>query len=215
MRPLHRHAFDSVSCLRQVGALEALLSQKETLKEQEDILPFFKQAPDLSLMALGWFPSPDFARLHLGPGQPPNVLAHEYDLNGLFIVDLIVGDHEAHKYVLVEFEDAQRDSLFTRRKPKATPEWSRRYEHAVSQLIDWLWMLHDSSRTSRFITAFGSEDAEFQGLIVMGRDQHLEETEQKRLKWRSNHIVVDSCKISCVTFDAFAAAARDRLTYAG
>jgi hypothetical protein len=209
MKRISTHAFDRDSCLRQVQAFEDLLKTKVNLKERDDILPFFKKSPDLSLMALEYYPS--FSPLHLLPGQPPNALAHEYQLNDQFRPDLVVGDYEARKYVLVEFEAAQKDSIFRQGGGKATTEWSPRYEHAFSQLVDWFHMLDGEEGGRGFETAFGGRDAQFQGLIVIGRDQHLSPDDRSRLNWRSDHVRVDSHNISCVTFDEFAAAAHNRL----
>jgi hypothetical protein len=98
-------------------------------------------------------------------------------------------------------QNGRPDSIFTQKKSRATPDWSRRFEVAFSQLVDWLWKLEDMRSTSDFQNTFGSRRTRFQGLIVIGKDMNLNSQEIDRLKWRNDRIIVDSTAISCVSFN--------------
>jgi hypothetical protein len=132
-----------------------------------------------------------------------DALTHEYPLCEHFRADLIVGNTAKHDYLLVEFEDAAPDGLFVKRA-RSVLEWSPRYEHAFSQVVDWLWTLEDQRSTGDFESVFGSRRARFHGLIVVGKDVHLESREMDRLRWRTDKVMVDSQRVSCVTFDELA-----------
>ena len=57
---------------------------------------------------------------------------------GDFACDVAAGDSEANAFTLIEFEDAQEYSIFSRRQEgKAMKRWSSRFEHGFSQLVDW------------------------------------------------------------------------------
>jgi hypothetical protein len=130
--------------------------------------------------------------------QKVNVVAHEYPIYGHFQADLIVGDSSAHEFLLIEFEDGASDSIFKKVGSKATLEWSRRFEHAFSQIVDWMWKLEDMRSSQDFQDAFGSRSANFHGLVVIGRDP-LAGPEKARLKWRTDRVLVDSHKISSMS----------------
>ena len=89
---------------------------------------------------------------------------------------------------------------------------SHRFEHGFSQIIDWFWKIDDVKNTSQFRSIFGSENIEYQGILVIGRDEFLSELEKARLKWYLNRVVVDSRKVICKTFDQLARDIRHRLS---
>ncbi|WP_221065467.1 Shedu immune nuclease family protein [Methylomagnum ishizawai] len=189
-----KHRFDAAKCRTEWQDFIQLLASKPKLSETGDILPFFKQCPDLSLLICKYFPK----------AKNPDVLAHEYEIYGDFVADLVVGDSAAHQYLLVEFEDATPDSIFKYKGKKSTPDWSPRIECAYSQLVDWLWKLEDMRSTNDFFCEFGSHRARFQGLIVIGKDMKLAQREIDRLRWRMDRTLIDSNAISVVSFDELA-----------
>ncbi len=103
-----------------------------------------------------------------------------------------MGDSSSHNYLLVEFENGSRESIFKKKLAKGTPEWTPRFESAFSQLLDWLWKLDDMRSTADFAFAFGDRQAKFHGLIVIGKDMALDPQEKSRLKWREERVIVDS-----------------------
>src|SRR5262249_7263601 len=133
--------------------------------------------------------------------KTPDLFAHEYEIDGDFVADLVVGDSSVRHYLLVEFENGAADSVFKQRHGKATPVWAPRFEGAYSQLVDWLWKLEDKRSTADFVNTFGDRRASFQGLIVIGKDMNLSRQERDRLKWRMDRTLIDSNAISTVSFN--------------
>lgn len=191
MKHLQNHQLDYKKCRDELIEFDNLLKNNATLSEQKDILPFFKSRHDLSTLICSYIPSI----------RKPDVFAHEFQIYGDFVADLIIGDSITHNYLLVEFEDGRPDSIFVQKKGKSTPEWSKRFETAFSQLVDWLWKLEDMKSTADFQNTFGNRQAKFHGLIIMGKDMNLRSNEINRLRWRNDKIRVDSSAISCISFD--------------
>jgi hypothetical protein len=48
---------------------------------------------------------------------------------------------------------------------------------------------------------FGKRSIRYTGVLIIGRDQHLQGGERLRLEWRQDHVVVNSKHIVCVTYD--------------
>ncbi|AFY73373.1 hypothetical protein Syn7502_01279 [Synechococcus sp. PCC 7502] len=191
MKNLQKHVIDPQKCRTEWDDFSNLLTSKPILSEQKDVLPFFKQRQNLSLLICNYFPKI----------KVPDQYAHEYEIYGDFIADLVIGDSSVHHYLLVEFENGAADSVFRQKGKKATPDWAPRFEGAYSQLVDWLWKLEDMRSTQDFLNTFGSRRATFQGLIVIGKDMNLAVQEQDRLKWRLDKTMIDSNAISSVSFN--------------
>jgi hypothetical protein len=47
----------------------------------------------------------------------------------------------------------------------------------------------------------GKRSIRYIGVLIAGRDQHLQTGERMRLEWRRDHVVVNSRQIVCVTYD--------------
>jgi hypothetical protein len=111
---------------------------------------------------------------------------------------------------------AEADSVFKRVGPKARRDWSPRFSHGYSQIVDWFGKLHDMQQTAEFEDRFGARAIEYSALLVAGRDRHFEPGEQRRLEWWRSFVVVNSKKIRCLTFDELLALLARRLaSYAG
>ena len=201
MKGLDSFNLDIKKCLFELEEFEKLLLNNKELKESKDILPFFKQR--LHLSAFIGFYVPQIIRF--------NQIKHEFTFFGDFRADLAVGDSVNNTYCFIEFEDATEDSIFVE-KGRSTSDWSPRFEHGFSQIIDWFWKIDDFNNTSEFRSIFGSENIEFCGILVIGRDDFLSDLETARLKWRLNKVLVDSRKVICRTFDQLARDTRNRLS---
>lgn len=191
MKNLQPHAIDPRLCRLEWNDFSKLIASKPVLSEQNDVLPFFKKRQDLSLLICNYFPQIKI----------PDRFAHEYEIDGDFVADLVVGDSSVHQYLLVEFENGTADGVFKRKGNKATPDWAPRFEGAYSQLTDWLWKLEDKRSTADFVNTFGNRRAKFQGLIVIGKDMNLSQQEKDRLKWRMDRTIIDSSAISSISFN--------------
>jgi hypothetical protein len=128
-------------------------------------------------------------------------VAWEFDIFGDFACDLAVGDWERKAYCFVEFEDASPASIFERQGKKASKEWSKRFNHGCSQIIDWFWKLADRTKGDDFLARFGERTITYEAILVLGRDQFLDAGERVRLAWRSDNMVVNSKHIRCLPFD--------------
>lgn len=202
MKEFYHHALSIEECKKELIELETLLASKPILKEREEILPFFKKNIHIASF-LGTY-IPDIAN--------PDRIANEYDIFGDFACDLAIGDSNSLNYLLVEFEDAKPESLFVKTGAKSTPDWSPRLEHGFSQVLDWFWKLSDMEKSDDYENRFGARHVAIHGLVVVGRDQILEPREKARLKWRQDHTIVNSKKVSVVTFDQLARDLRYRLS---
>jgi len=201
MRGLDSFDIDIKQCWVELEEFENLLRNNRELNERKDILPFFKERQHLSA-CIGWYPSDNLC----------NQIKHEFTLSGEFWADLVVGDSVNNIYCFIEFEDATKNSIFVNKKGKTTSEWSPRFEHGFSQIIDWFWRIDDYKNTAQFRSIFGTENIEYLGILVIGRDEFLSELEKARLKWYLNKVVVDSRQVFCKTFDQLARDTRNRLS---
>lgn len=175
----------------ELQEFNTLLSTHHELSERAEILPFFKSRPYLSL-GISW----------LG-NVLPDTYAHEFNLWGKFQSDLVVGSSTKHHYFFIEFEDATKDSIFKKISQKSTSEFSRRFEHGYSQIIDWFYLLNDVSKTRQYETTFGHSSIKYDGILVVGRSHFLNEKhdETQRLSWRMNQVIVNSKRVLCYTYD--------------
>jgi len=185
MKTFASHTFSIEGCRAELDAFDHLLRSKTELSEREDILPLFRKNRQLASFISSYVP--DIAN--------PDRLATEYDIFGDFACDLAVGDSTSKSFLLIEFEDAKPNSLFVSAGAKATPEWSPRLEHGLSQVLDWFWKLGDMEKSDDYENRFGARHVSFHGLVIVGRDQPLQPREKIRLKWRQDHTVVHSKKV--------------------
>jgi len=202
LEPLH---FDSKLCRKELDEFKELLDNNPTLDERKDVLPFFRNRQHLSAFIGSYIQGLDnFDRL-----------AFEYSLFGDFYCDLVVGDSEAGCYCFIEFEDASPTSIFEQKSKKATLEWSSRFEHGFSQIVDWFWKLADMENTTAFESQFGKGYIKYDGMLILGKSEDLAYKEQIRLQWRLDRVVVNSKKIFCRTFDELYKDLNRRLTRYG
>jgi len=202
MKNFIHHSLSIQGCVKELKKFEELLASKAYLKERDEILPFFKKNRHLAAF-LGTY-IPDIAN--------PDRVANEYDIFGDFACDLAVGDSTSKTFLLIEFEDARAESLFVKKGAKATPEWAPRLEHGFSQVLDWFWKLSDMEKSDDYQNRFGARHVAIHGLVVVGREQTLQPRENARLKWRQDHTIVHSKKVSVITFDQLARDLKYRLS---
>jgi hypothetical protein len=192
--------FEIAQCRQEVAGLRNWLNANPTLGEKA-IRDVFRHRRQLSAFIAS--SSPNMNRY--------DRIAFEYPLFGDFTCDLVVGDSAGGAFCFVEFEDAGPQSLFVRRGKKATREWSPRFDHGYSQIIDWFHKLDDMEKSSDYSSRFGAATIRHSGVLSVGRDQYLDPGERERLVWRSDHVVVASRTIQCMTFDGLAEALQARL----
>ena len=113
MKKFDEIAFDYKRCCIEFAEFRTLLETKVELGEAADILPFFKERRQLSML-LGMFNS----RIAWA-----DRIAYEFDVFGDFACDLAVGEFASGSYCFIEFEDARENSVFEKQGKKATREW--------------------------------------------------------------------------------------------
>jgi hypothetical protein len=191
MKKFDAMTFDPMRCRKEVTALQSWLGRRPNLEETQHIRPFFRRRRHLSA----------FIASYNADMNGFDRIAFEYPLFGDFNCDLVIGDSVKHAYCFVEFEDAGPNSLFVKQGKKATREWSSRFDHGYSQIIDWFYKLEDMKKSNDFEARFGARSISYKGVLVIGRDQYLLPGERDRLDWRRSNVIVASQNIQCVTFD--------------
>jgi hypothetical protein len=194
-------AFSYEQCLKEAREFEAFLGNHTTLKERDEILPFFKERQHLSA----------YLSVNNARAIQYDRIAHEYPMFGDFTCDLIAGDWSRSAFVLVEFENAFPNSIFSH-KARATPEWAPRFEHGFSQILDWFYKMDTQRHTPDFQQRFGSRDIHVSGVLVVGRKQDFGPREQDRLSWRHQHVTVHGKQIYSMTFDDLCEDTLERLS---
>lgn len=189
-RDLSPFVLSLAECERDLVEFKQLLDSGYELSESRQILPFFRQHPHLAAMT---------ASLNLQFDQIDR-LGFELSLFGSFRCDLAVGDSRSRAFTLIEFEDARPSSIFGGGR-RFNDEWGVRFEHGFSQLVDWFWALDHHRTVPDFTRCFGSMPVKFYGMLVIGRTRDLEPHHLERLHWRLEHVLVDSLKMTCITFD--------------
>jgi hypothetical protein len=163
------------------------------LSESRDILPFFKARPQLCAF-MGTYDAyiVDFRNI---------LTASDFDIFGDHVADLAVGAPTNHRYCFIEFEDACETSIF-RKTPKSTPEWSPRFEHGFSQLLDWVLWIENNKGSQGFKNRFNTSSIQYLMLLVIGRDKYLADQGLKdRFAWRNESVFVAGKQVHCLTFD--------------
>jgi hypothetical protein len=169
------------------------------------VLRFFRDRPQLASL-LGMF-NPRIGVV--------DRIAYEFDLFGDFACDLAAGEWSTGQYCLVEFEDAAATSVFVKKGEKATREWSARFDHGFSQIVDWCFKLQDRVGSNDMLARFGKHTINYEAVLVIGRDIHLDSGELARLEWRTSHVTVNSKKVTCLTFDQLLNQLTTRLAWFG
>jgi hypothetical protein len=193
MTPFDRFSFSRKAAEQELVQFKRLLDTHSNtpLREREHILPFSRSHRHLA--ALIGARNSDIANL--------DRIAFEFDIFGDHKADLVIGDSENHQYCFVEFEDATETSIF-KNSVKAAHDWSQRFEHGFSQIIDWILWLDNQRGTTAYTSRFGVSSIQFVALLAIGRDRFVEAAPlRERLTWRSEQVVVASRKVHCATYD--------------
>ena len=202
MKKFQTLEFDRTIYERELNEYNQLLSNNQTLQESKQILPFFRERKMLSSQIASILS--EFINI--------DRIAFEYDLFGNFKSDLVVGDSNSSTYCFVEFEDAQANSIFTTKQSKYKSEFSYRFEHGFSQIIDWFYYLNQVS-SHQIEERFGVSKIDFHGILVVGRNHFLRESDDfDRLNWRSNNVIVNSKRVRVVTYDMLSIALNTRFS---
>jgi len=194
----------------ELKAFKALLDGKGKgdLGEASDILPFLDANEHLCAL-MGTY-NPNIV-------EYKNIsIAREFSIFGDHKADLVIGDTRNNEFCFIEFEDAKSASIFKTTGTKATPDWSSRYNHGFSQLIDWILRIENNKGNAAYAGRFQSTSIHYNMLLVIGRDRDLVAPSlRERFDWRSDCVVVASKKVHCITYDKLYADLSTRLKIFG
>jgi Domain of unknown function (DUF4263) len=128
------------------------------------------------------------------------LVAYEFQILGDYGADIAFGSREK-QFCFVELENGDPDAVLEKVGKKATKEWSKRFEHGFSRIVDWFCHLDDFKKTDRFHRNFGYGHIDFVGLLLIGRNEGLDADDIRRLRWRTHHVIVNSHPVVCMTYD--------------
>jgi len=218
------YAADKSACRASILELRDLLQRQRDLNERDDILPFFQRNPHLAPVFAAFNPNvgfPDILAYELsllGKYTADLVVGNSSTGNFVFVEfeNAIQSKHvfrSSARFIQQRFpvvapkspcEACQTYdhvlSIF-RNRGRSTPYWSDRFEQGYSQIIDWFHLLDSQRKTDEFMELFGRGSIKMMGLLVIGRQEYLDESGFRRLDWRRDKVVVDSKTVVCVTYD--------------
>ena len=140
----------------------------------------------------------------------PDLIQFEFAVRGLFRADLVVGNDASRKFILVEFEGGEANSLFSGGTANYR-YWSRQIEHGFGQVIDWGWAKHDNPNDSMMLNAFGGRVADDGYVVVCGRSPAPGSIEEKRFDYRRSRLKLDGNTVQFLTYEDMANAMSDNL----
>jgi hypothetical protein len=182
-------AFNLALIKKELDQFRDLLNSKKILSERE-LQELFKASPHLTA----------YLGAVVGNIGVAKHVAYELQIMGDYGADIVFGIREK-RFCFVELENGDPDSVLERVGKKSTKEWSKRFEHGFSQIVDWFCHLDDFKKTERFHRNFGHGHIDFTGLLLIGRQEGLDADDIRRLRWRSHHVIVNSHSVVCKTYD--------------
>jgi hypothetical protein len=182
-------AFNPKQFKKELDQFGALLESTKIFSER-DIQALFKASLHLTAYIGTTFGNIGVARQ----------VAYEFEIMGDYGADIVFGNREK-QFCLVELEDGNPNSVLEKVGKKSTKEWARRFEHGFSQIVDWFCHLDDFKKTDRFHRNFGYGHIDFVGLLLIGRNEGLDDDDIRRLRWRTHHVIVSSHPVHCMTYD--------------
>lgn len=182
-------AFNPTQFKKELDELRALLNSKKALGERR-IQELFKASLHLTA----------YMGTTVGNIGVAKQVAYEFEILGDYTADIVIGNREK-QFCFVELESGTADAVLERVGKKSTKEWSKRFDHGFSQIVDWFCHLDDFKKTDRFHRNFGYGHIDFVALLLIGRNEGLDADDVRRLRWRTHNVVVNSHRVVCMTYD--------------
>jgi len=135
--------------------------------------------------------------------RAPDLIKFELSLSGLFRTDLVLGNDQFRQFVLIEFEGAEEDSLFSNAgRTRQYRSWAHQLEHGFGQVIDWAWLKSDDPNTITLTNTFGGRIDYSAYLLICGRDSGMkDDLERRRFQHRRHKTTVIGVPIQTLTYD--------------
>ena len=100
-------------------------------------------------------------------------LATEFDMFGDHTADVAVGNFLNLISIAPSSSRMAPGTVFQEKRQKATLDWSSRFKHGCSQIIDWLLWLENQKNTNSYINDSEVGQIQYTGLLVISRDKFL------------------------------------------
>ncbi|WP_438752237.1 Shedu anti-phage system protein SduA domain-containing protein [Pararhizobium sp. O133] len=137
----------------------------------------------------------------LGTSGQPDLFKHEFEIQGVFRADYIVGSSSSRHFTLVEFEGGQENSLFGPKQTNQMRDWGSQVQHALGQIVDWSWAINDNQKSIVLINAIGYAEFSRTYVVICGLESAMDETEKSRLNWLSDHCKITDTRVLFMTYD--------------
>jgi hypothetical protein len=134
----------------------------------------------------------------------PTVQKFEFEIQGVVRADFVAGNLSTRHFVLVEFEGAEKNSIFGPGGTKQMRNWGSQIQHGFSQIADWSWAKNESQHSRIFQSALGVDESSESYVLICGRQSSLVDHEQSRLFWRHRKTSIAGRRILFQTYDDLA-----------
>jgi hypothetical protein len=196
--PLDRIAFDPRTAQTELASFKAWMAPRAFFSETEAVTEIKLRRHMACLLGYSiLMPRPDLIKF-------------EFGVRGLFKADLVIGNDASRKFVLVEFEGGQANSIFSGGTANYR-YWARPIEHGFGQVIDWGWAKHDHPNDTIFTNAFGDRIVDDSYVVVCGRSPAAGSIEEKRFDFRRSRVKLSGNTVQFLTYDDMVNAMSDNL----
>ncbi len=132
---------------------------------------------------------------------------------GNYRADFIIASKNEKQVCLIEFEDATTESIFsvkTESTKTKTYEWSSRFDHGYSQILDWKY--YATEEKASITNDFSTPPKKLEFALVVGWEKHLQPSNlQSRYDFRKNKVVINSGTFYCWNFDSLVEELQEKL----
>jgi hypothetical protein len=125
----------------------------------------------------------------------------EFEIQGVFCADFIAGNAATRHFVLVEFEGAEKNSIFGPTRTNQMRNWGSQIQHGFGQIADWSWAKNESQHSRIFQSALGVDESSESYVLICGRQSSFIDHERSRLFWRHRMTSIANCRILFQTYD--------------
>lgn len=131
----------------------------------------------------------------------PDLIKFELTMKGIYRTDLVLGNDQARAFALIEFEPAEKTTLFK----KGTAQyryWGSGLEHGFGQIIDWAWVRDDHPNDTIMENSFGGKIKKSAFAVIAGRNDGISGSlEQSRFDYRRHLVAVGGHHAQIMTYD--------------
>jgi len=131
----------------------------------------------------------------------PDLIKFEFTMKGIFRTDLVLGNNSARAFGLIEFEPAEKNTIFKHGTAQYR-YWGSPLEHGFGQVIDWAWVRDTHPSDVVLENSFGGKIAKSAFAVIAGRDAGiLDPLEQRRFDYRRHLVAIGGHHAQIMTYD--------------